>query len=282
MAPEDPIDIDADHEEREGESDEQDEQDLEQGLAADEIVRIHEVVEAGEEVDQELAGLPQPEVEDQQLQRNGVEADGIQFHADPGDPAEREPLQVLTDEVRQMRQLVQSVHDGPRLLGYRVKYGLVFFGILSGAVTIGHLIYDLKVTVDGSGTGPVGVANLTNSTDIATVKRFWLKNSEAEFWESPASFVEKEKPRPFHEQLIFSQMTLDLANRIAPAHGWVWQTRADKSGLIEKLARLISDKGLAAAYRLLPAITYSGQPLPRPIAAELISLALTRWWVEYA
>jgi len=189
-----------------------------------------------------------------------------------------------------LRQQVQAIHDGPAVGPIRIKYVLIACGVLGGLSAVLSIIFTLKNGLTGSRSLAQVVGPLAHAPDslppvdphdAAHIKSYWLRNTEAEFWDALASFVEAEKPRSFQEQLLFSQLTLDMANAM-PAATWVWNAPGDKVALVEQLADCIQKQGLSAAYRSLPGMTYGdAKPFPRSVAAELISLGLARWQQLY-
>ncbi len=102
---------------------------------------------------------------------------------------------------------------------------------------------------------------------------------EAAFWENLAVYVTLNKPRPYNEQLIFMRQTEDIARRMMTGK-FRWAMAKDKVALVDELAAVLAGQGLAAMYRRLPQLTYQDKPLPRAVAANLASYAITQWWAE--
>lgn len=243
-------------------------------------------VEAGTRIMRTFAGHPDPSVEARQLPREGILVQNFIMTVNQADPEQAQQLQRLQQDVATLRQQVQAIHDGPAIGPIRIKYVLIACGVLGGLSGALSIIFTLKNNLAGPARRAAAMwqpMHPADPSDVNTVKRFWLKNSEEEFWRGLASFAEAEKPRPFQEQLFFAQQTLDLANAMQTV-SWRWNSPGDRISLTDQFEAIIRDKGVSAAYRAVSTIPYGANaaPLPRSVAAEVLSLALVRWWINYA
>jgi hypothetical protein len=263
------------------------EEELEESLDSQSRAERQAVVVAADNVRQAFVGRENdPAILNQQLSRNGVTVINVQININRSDPQQNQALSQVNQQVAEVRQLVQAVHDGPSIGAIRCKYVLIVCGVLGGISAALAIFFTLKDRLSRSNSPPRqalgGVAGAplsepVDGPDAAAVTKFWLRNSEAEFWQSLADFVDRQAPRPFTEQLLFSQLTLDLANHIR-SDQWVWQSPGDVLTMVGDLANTIASDGLSAAYRALPNLVYQGRPLTRAVAADLISRALISYW----
>jgi hypothetical protein len=202
-----------------------------------------------------------------------------------------EGIAQILEQIRELRQQVRKIQDGPRLCGIRVKYMLVFGGIVSGINASIALYFTLKKDV---ASNRVALASMESNlgalpAPLSLAARFSRHGSIhlaiprcRQTWPTGgrlADFVTNNAPRSYQEQLMFTQFTEDIARDLMPGT-FQWKTARDKLTLIGQLAALIQKQGLAAMYRRLPQMTYQNKPLPRAIAANLASHAILSWWAE--
>jgi hypothetical protein len=257
---------------------------LNEARSENERLLARQVGEHAERIEQKYNGA---NFDPPQMPRDGVTInDNATVNFIGSDPIQREELRLLREQVDQLRQQVRAIQDGPAMVRIQTRYIAVACAALGVAINAAAaVIYAIKTYVAGHDTRRLAaMANVdSDNADSSALAKAWLKNSETEFWENLASFIDKFKPRSFQEQLIFTQITLDVANAM-PAAKWTWRTPGDKRAAIEALVETINRKGLAAAYRSLPALIYppENRPYTRAIAAELMSLALTQWFIANA
>jgi hypothetical protein len=110
----------------------------------------------------------------------------------------------------------------------------------------------------------------------------WNNTSEADFWQMLANFVTAKGPRSWEEQLLFCQYVQDISAG-AMTTLYVWHDAADKVAMVDAATDVITTQGLAAMYEHLPTLTYqpvggsASAPLPRAVAANIGSLAISAW-----
>lgn len=182
---------------------------------------------------------------------------------------------VIVQQDAQINQLVAAVQ--PAHQNYCVRFICVTFTVVLPGIAAGLYIYH---ALGGAGTrrafaGPAndGPAPI----DASAFVQNWRNVSDSDYWDNLATFVDRNHPRAFHEQLLFMQFTEDLA-RHRMTREFVWKQASDKLQMVLRLTDNVQSKGLASTYRLLKDLTYQGETLPRAISANLMSHALIVWW----
>jgi hypothetical protein len=104
----------------------------------------------------------------------------------------------------------------------------------------------------------------------------WKAQTDAQYWESLAVYVEKHPGAlTGADQILFLNYTIQLS---PPAIPFIWDTQADKVSVVEGLIKTSPNgAALPAMYRALPGLTYQGSPIPRAVAADCARLAIA--WV---
>lgn len=226
-----------------------------------------------------------PNFDPPRMPREGVMINNAFVHIEvnEADPQQREHMRDLREQIGELQQQVRAVQGRPAAAeNITLKYVLATCAIASGISAVLSIIFSIKDHVSGP-KARAAAAAANPETDAAALAKAWLKDSEQSFWDNLANFFETYRPRSFQEQLMFMQLTLDIANSI-PVAPWTWKSPGDKLAAVVTLVKKIESDGLGAAYRILPTIVYlpENRPYTRAIGAELMSLALTQWFVANA
>jgi hypothetical protein len=270
----------------------EDENQFERNAGEDRQAEMRAGVERMRNIVAQADALPAAEVQLAQMPPEGARVTNHQIlvAVEHGNRQQAQQIQQLQQQVGQLQQQVQAAADGPSCAGILCKYVTIAMSIIGGIAAAPAAYYAVRTFFSGmllasirEEASLVGVEGAPSAAldnpDIAEVAKIWLKNSEADFWNNMADFVDANKPRPFEEQLLFTQFTADIAVALRKPQ-WTWATPKDKLDQIAKLSESIQTDGLSAAYRSLPTISYEGKALPRVVAADLMSLALTEWWTN--
>ncbi|MBI5164939.1 MAG: hypothetical protein HY985_13675 [Magnetospirillum sp.] len=257
-----------------------------------------------DELLQENANRPDPVIQMRQMPRGGAAADDYVINVDQGDPQQVQQMAQLNGQMAALRQQVQAIQEGLAAPGILNKFATVFVNAVGFASSVATLYFALKSVAfgdDGSAVSAPGQPSIqdgpnadcagtvgaqdplppANSPTAQALYQTWLKESDTAFWENAATFVDLNKPRCYQEQVMFMQYTVDIANGAMKTTPGNWATPADKLKLVASLTDTIHGPGLSSALRSLPTLSNASQPVPRAVAAELMSLALTQWWAKY-
>lgn len=205
----------------------------------------------------------------------------------------RQDIADLNENLRELngllRQQVREATQGPRQHGILRRYLTVGFGVVTVASAVIGFYFAVKSVISEGenafalvGAEDAMVSKLPNPDTPATRKLVanWKRSDERDFWTHLAKFVGENKPRSFEEQLLFMQYTEDLALPMM-AKNFGWKNAEAKVDLITSLTEAIHKTGLAKAYKLIPTLKIDGRPLPRAVAANVMSFALVNWWKNY-
>ncbi|HYG31265.1 MAG TPA: hypothetical protein VD887_13750 [Allosphingosinicella sp.] len=236
--------------------------------------RSQEVSAAADVAVQQLSAVADQEQIDLEAQLPNGDVDNP-FEADAPDPG-----RVTAEQIRTIiREELRRVAPQETVLNnLKVRYLFAVFGII-GAVNA--MLALIKAGAGAHAELEDEAASNSfpalNTPEAQKVIEAWrLGDDETAFWGLFSSFVSNNAPRSFPEQLVFMQITENLAYRLMSST-WQWTSAQDKVDLIKQLSASIAGHGLAATYTLLPALTYKGRALPRAIAANLMSYALADW-----
>lgn len=246
------------------------------------LERNHEAADATIEA---IARISAATVQAQQLPRRGAPDIHIAIdHQGPNSP-------VLTERSRQRTQQTEVIPSRVRS-EVLCRYLTVTCAVITATNAAMNIYFTLKAHFGGptlraatlhSNERVLPLAQSddpVNSQEAKQLADTWANLSDNDYWERYATYVDLNKPRTYQEQLLFMQFTTDLGSLLM-RKTWQWTSEQEKMEQVTLFSNRISDNGLANAYRSVKDTMSNGTPLPRAVAADLLSLALTDWWVNH-
>jgi hypothetical protein len=153
----------------------------------------------------------------------------------------------------------------------------LLLGIVGTTAGVSSLIYTIiRNTNRNQPSTNVPVPADTRDQIIDLVKQ-WNSQSDTDYWNDLATYVADTTKIPqltILDQILFMNYTIDLFTSDA----WIWNSQADLSDMVKQFVTIYSQNqsSTAAMYRQATVVQYQNQVMPRPVAANVLRLALTR------
>ena len=195
-------------------------------------------------------------------------------------PNELEPLvgegvAALRELSANVRLLVAAAQARPAATQTASTWVAIACGVTGSIGTVLGTIYAIKAFYERNNALRIALV-ATAPDDVQPLIRALEKPTDAEFWTAMAAYVRKFAPRPWDEQLLLNEHSADIY-RFTMKATWRWSNAVEKLALTDQLARNISELGIATTYEQMPRLRSGDQPVPRAVAARLISAAICKW-----
>ncbi|MFL6127678.1 MAG: hypothetical protein ACJ73E_01255 [Mycobacteriales bacterium] len=157
---------------------------------------------------------------------------------------------------------------------FNLQRFLAIFAVLSSTAATASLIYNAIHAAQHDDPAPPQLPPDT-AAKVRELVRQWNTQPDAAYWNDLARYVslpDAKVPLTLADQVLFMNYTIDLS----PAgEAWLWDTGQDVVGLVDGLVgEYNSTQTTAAMYRRAATLKYKDTPIPRPVTAGLLRLAL--------
>jgi hypothetical protein len=196
----------------------------------------------------------------------------------PSSPALDERVNKLTALKTKLANDAQATKD------FNTKRFLArFFGItITTSATLAAVFECVSRFAHAKPADDVPLSDATKQ-NIQALVQAWQNMSDSDYWKDLAQYVASNQGTnklTIADQIYFMDYTIQCSN---DPETWIWNSADDKVAIADKLSQQCQATNTSPMYTLVPNISYQpvGQiapvPLPRPVAADVLRLALA--WI---
>ncbi|MED1799647.1 hypothetical protein [Brevibacillus porteri] len=197
-------------------------------------------------------------------------------------------LETVRQEQTALNRLSEQVSELVRRLGANgrsaaiAKYAAITAGVVTTIAAATGIYYNImKIAENSTEVKSRLKSDIPDIPEAEEIFMAWKRKSDKDFWENIASNVESATPPySYQDLLLFMEFTEDISKYLMQST-FTWENGDEKLTIVKSLADQIDKESFATTLRMLPQLTYKGKILPRTIAANLMSHAITFWYINY-